>query len=330
MRNKFFVLAPVAALLLILAVVVSTALAWNGGVHKNVTCEGVTITANPENPYGDWVLDHVDGTGFFAWDGQTHLSGTVTAVWVKHHKHSPDEYHSENYRWSADKPEGCEPPPVYGCTDPDAANYNPQATVDDESCEYRTPPPPPVLTETPPAPRPPYDVCEVFNDAFAVPDALPFGVVGWSVAGNANFDQYNPTKRGLVFQPGVLIDGRQVFVTDAGGTDHIYTVVLVPDQPPSCVETAAPTVSEPANLCMANADFGVFRGTDAVYFAFSCDPNVQILVDGVLAFDDANFGYPGGERVRVPADPGATIEIWVDGSLWGSFAANSTEFLPAG
>lgn len=27
-------------------------------------------------------------------------------------------------------------PPVYGCTDPDAINYNPDATVDDGSCIY--------------------------------------------------------------------------------------------------------------------------------------------------------------------------------------------------
>jgi hypothetical protein len=30
--------------------------------------------------------------------------------------------------------------PVYGCTDPEATNYDPDATVDDESCEYVTPP----------------------------------------------------------------------------------------------------------------------------------------------------------------------------------------------
>lgn len=30
---------------------------------------------------------------------------------------------------------GCEPP-VYGCTDPEAINFNPEATVDDGSCEY--------------------------------------------------------------------------------------------------------------------------------------------------------------------------------------------------
>lgn len=30
----------------------------------------------------------------------------------------------------------CAPPPVYGCTDPQAQNYNPDATVDDGSCDY--------------------------------------------------------------------------------------------------------------------------------------------------------------------------------------------------
>ena len=38
------------------------------------------------------------------------------------------------------------PPPVPGCTDPTAINYNPNATVDDGSCEY-APPPPPVTND---------------------------------------------------------------------------------------------------------------------------------------------------------------------------------------
>ena len=29
-----------------------------------------------------------------------------------------------------------EPAPVYGCTDPNAENYNPDATIDDGSCIY--------------------------------------------------------------------------------------------------------------------------------------------------------------------------------------------------
>ena len=35
------------------------------------------------------------------------------------------------------------PPPVRGCTDPKATNFNPNATVDDGSCTYPPPPPPP-------------------------------------------------------------------------------------------------------------------------------------------------------------------------------------------
>jgi len=31
-------------------------------------------------------------------------------------------------------------PPVYGCTDSEANNYDPEATVDDDSCTYDTPP----------------------------------------------------------------------------------------------------------------------------------------------------------------------------------------------
>ena len=60
----------------------------------------------------------------------------------------------------------CEPipeEPVYGCTDPEALNYNPEATVDDGSCEYQVPeeptptPEPEEPTPTPeptPVPRP--------------------------------------------------------------------------------------------------------------------------------------------------------------------------------
>lgn len=32
-----------------------------------------------------------------------------------------------------------DPPPVYGCTDSEANNYDPEATIDDGSCEYDTP-----------------------------------------------------------------------------------------------------------------------------------------------------------------------------------------------
>lgn len=37
------------------------------------------------------------------------------------------------------------PPPVYGCTDPTATNYNPNATVDDGSCTYTQPTKPQVV-----------------------------------------------------------------------------------------------------------------------------------------------------------------------------------------
>ena len=44
--------------------------------------------------------------------------------------------------------------PVYGCTDPTAANYNPAATVDDNSCVFTSPPP---LPPVPCPPGPPED-----------------------------------------------------------------------------------------------------------------------------------------------------------------------------
>ena len=47
-----------------------------------------------------------------------------------------------NYNPNATIDDGsCEYPPedVYGCTDSDATNYNPSATIDDGSCEYPAP-----------------------------------------------------------------------------------------------------------------------------------------------------------------------------------------------
>ncbi len=38
--------------------------------------------------------------------------------------------------------DGCELPPLQGCTDPEALNYNPNATIDDGSCQYPEPPAP--------------------------------------------------------------------------------------------------------------------------------------------------------------------------------------------
>lgn len=43
------------------------------------------------------------------------------------------------------------PPPIPGCTDPTASNYNPLATIDDGSCTYPTYPPPPADAMTPDA-----------------------------------------------------------------------------------------------------------------------------------------------------------------------------------
>ena len=40
------------------------------------------------------------------------------------------------------------PPPVLGCTDPTATNYNPSANTDDGSCTYATPTPPPTSNST--------------------------------------------------------------------------------------------------------------------------------------------------------------------------------------
>ena len=124
--RKLLLLLPVFVVIL-LALAVTTAFAWNGGVQKTVDCDGVNISANPENPYWEdhsgasqikWVVTDITGTGFFPWDTNSSLNGTVHVTWRKYTSSSfgdswsaTSQYHNENYNWSVNKPAGCTPPP---------------------------------------------------------------------------------------------------------------------------------------------------------------------------------------------------------------------------
>jgi len=113
MRHKAKLAIPLlVAFALVLVPVV--AFAWNGGVDKEVSCEGVTVTADPQNIndglFFVWKPVSVEGTGFFPWNGESSLSGTVTVTWGKFGKFTGHDYgnrHSEDFYWSADKPD-CE------------------------------------------------------------------------------------------------------------------------------------------------------------------------------------------------------------------------------
>lgn len=48
------------------------------------------------------------------------------------------------------QPDPPPPDPIYGCTDPNASNYDPNATADDGSCQYPPPPPTPIYGCTDP------------------------------------------------------------------------------------------------------------------------------------------------------------------------------------
>lgn len=119
MRKLFFV----AALLALLAVPTMTALAWNGGVSATKTCDAVTVTASPENPYWEdhsfpnyvkWVVTGVGGTGVFPFtsEGQT-LSGNVGVTWQKYTSYAgifwsaQNQFHTQLYPWSKTRSAEC-------------------------------------------------------------------------------------------------------------------------------------------------------------------------------------------------------------------------------
>lgn len=98
---------------------------------------------------------------------------------------------------------------VYGCTDPQAINYNPQATNDDGSCQYAPPPPPP-----PPQPTTARYIsvkeCPILPNA---PIVMGYGVI----------DNQTPNQSHI----------GQTIVSYVGGTARLFKVMGLPVMPPN-------------------------------------------------------------------------------------------------
>jgi hypothetical protein len=141
--------------LLLLAAFVVPAFAWDENINVSRNCEGVNVTASPENEYTDhsgqnqerWHPISTEGTGFFPWNGNPHLEGNVrvryqlqrSTDWGSHWFNvTPAQYsYGDGWiHWSKDRSGQCPPFEIPGCTDPRAENYDPNANVDDGSCIY--------------------------------------------------------------------------------------------------------------------------------------------------------------------------------------------------
>lgn len=123
MKIQKKLLWAILIVLVLSTIPLASALAWNGGVDSDPDCDGVTVTADPENPYWQdhsgmtqvkWVLDNISGTGFFPWNGADSLSGTVNVRWVKYTSTSWGLFwtntgvpHTQPYSWSERKPNNC-------------------------------------------------------------------------------------------------------------------------------------------------------------------------------------------------------------------------------
>ncbi len=119
----------------------SIAFAWSGGVNSSGSCEGVTVTANPEDPYWEdhsgmsqvkWIPISTTGTGFFPWNGSNHQSGSVNVTWKKYTSNNfgvtwtaTSATHSESYSWSKNLSNDCKK--IWVCHVPEGNPLNKQA-----------------------------------------------------------------------------------------------------------------------------------------------------------------------------------------------------------
>lgn len=89
--KKIFTFISLVILVAGLAIPLSSVGAWSGNVNSSESCEGVTVTANPQNHVSDnsgqyrerWVPVSVTGTGFFPWEPDGENEGGVTIIWQK-------------------------------------------------------------------------------------------------------------------------------------------------------------------------------------------------------------------------------------------------------
>ena len=209
--------------------------------------------------------------------------------------------------------EDCEP--VYGCTDPGAANYNPEATKDDESCVYRTPPPPPTVTEVPPNP---YTNCPTEN-LLGLLYGVDYSLEGGGdvrVKEDGTLDFYSLDSN--VYTPGVYniylaATGQvvgQVTINDLGLPAEGRCDIVVPENPVSI-----PEVCDHCGPAVCSLGVGMFVGVpDGRYLGVDADGNASYYNTPLDALN-AGLTYAGDECSVCGLDwmvhvNGNTLEVW--------------------
>jgi len=251
----------------------------SGSVSRKGHCDVVIChaTGSQSNPYIQITVDDraVDGVGSSDHNRDGHQNGEDIIP--------PGFWDADGRNWTAEGiaiwENGCEipeppPPPVEGCTDPLALNYNPEATVDDGSCEY---PPPVQVCEDPAAlnygeegecqyPPPTYTIEDLSDcDGFAFlfyQDGEPIG--GGSGPWNGRTLLY------VVLPP----DSLEFFATAAPPDDHTVVGQVVrpdycePGEPP-CPQCVCPTCGPPVQETMGES-MGIAWFSDVPCDAGTC------------------------------------------------------------